>query len=59
MRLSAGNTKAEVAALCEAERDEIEHLALPRYGAKVTTNWVVAQLRMLRDELVQVSEPTT
>ena len=56
MRLTAGYTTAEIATLVEAERDQIEHLALPRYGAPVSTNWIGHQLKMLRDELEEVSD---
>ena len=50
MRLTAGCTKKEVATLIEAERDEIEHLQLPRREKPVSTNWVNARLRDLRAE---------
>ena len=55
MRLSAGYTTAEVAAMVEAERDQIEHLTLPRRGLPVTSHWVAKELRDLRDELLDVS----
>ena len=55
LRLTAGFTTSEIVDLIEAERDELEHLELPRYGRPVTRAWIAAQLKDLREELVEVS----
>ena len=56
MRLSAVYTTEEIAALCEAERDSIKQVSLPRFGGRVTTNWVSAKLQEFRAELYEVSD---
>ena len=55
MRVTAGYATNEIVAIVEAERDEIQHLPLPRYGRPVTRAWIAAQLKDLHEELVEVS----
>jgi hypothetical protein len=56
MRMSAGYTSDEIAAIVEAERERLQHLPLPRFGQPVSRAWIAAQLHDLRAELREVSD---
>ena len=57
MRIAAGYTSEEVAALIQAEVEhgEIAHLPLPARGRPVSRVWVLSQLAELRTELREIS----